>query len=197
MSTPNETKVPSKPTGKRYASVAELMRGEDFSKEVVDRVAELEGETRITRQLACMRAAVGLTQTEMAERLGVTQPCISKWESGEDEELTVRVLRMYCQTTGQRIGLIMGKPMTHVEAVRAYALGLRDRLKTLAAMAHGDDEMERSIQAFFGEAFFNLLDIFESCQREMPNCEDFEIRLDVQTAPPKRIRPVTPPLVPA
>ena len=197
MTPTNEPKSPSKPTGKRYASVADLMRGEDLSKEVVARVGELESETRITKQLACMRAAVGLTQAQMAERLEVTQGCISKWESGQDEELTIRVLRMYCQTTGKRIGLIMGKPMKHVEAVKAFAMGLRDRLKALAAMAHSDGEMERSIQAFFGEAFFNLLDIFENCQRDMPDCEDFEIRLDVQGAAPKRIRPMTPPLISA
>lgn len=194
---PNEPKSPTKPTGKRYASVAELMRGEEVSKEVIDRVSELENETRITKQLACMRTAAGYTQSEMANLLNVTQGCISKWESGQDEELTVRVLRMYCQSTGQRIGLMMGKPMTHVEGVKACAMGLRERLKSLAAMAHGDGEMERSIQAFFGEAFFNLLDIFESCQRDMPNCEDFEIRLDIQAASPKRVRAATPPLVPA
>jgi transcriptional regulator with XRE-family HTH domain len=186
--THDETKTPTKPTGRKYASVADLLRGEGASKEVQERVAELEKETRVTRQLACMRTAAGFTQAQLAERLGCSQSCISKWESESDEDLTIKVLSDYCKATGQRIGLMVGKPMGHVEAVKAYAWGLRDRLKALATIARGDGEMEQGLQAFFGEAFFNLLDIFEKCQREMPNSPDFEIRLEIQRPPaPNRI----------
>lgn len=183
--TENDIKTSTKPTGRKYASVAALLQGEGASKEVQARVAELEKETRITRQLACMRSAAGITQAQMADRIGCTQSCISKWESESDEDLTIKVISDYCRITNQRVGILVGKPMGHVEAVKAYAWGLRDRLKALAAIARGDDQMEKGIQAFFGEAFFNLLDIFENCQRDLPNGGDFEIRLEIQKPPPR------------
>lgn len=180
----HDRKPPTKPTGRKYASVSALLQGEGASKEVQERVAELEKDTRLTRQLACMRASAGITQAQMAEQIGCSQGCISKWESESDEELTIKVISDYCRVTGQRVGLVVGKPMGHVEAVKAYAWGLRDRLKALAAMARGDDQMEKGIQAFFGEAFFNLLDIFENCQRDLPNGGEIEIRLEIQKQPP-------------
>ena len=187
MPTETETKAPARPTGRKYTSVAELMRGENVSREVQDRVAELESETRISRYLAGMRAASGLTQAELAEKLNCTQSCISKWESGEDEELTIKVIWDYCRATDQRLGIFIGKPLGHVEAIKAYAFGLRDRLKALAAIANSDSDLEQSIQAFFGEAFFNLLTIFENCQREMPNRGDFELRIETQCKQPKML----------
>jgi len=180
MTTEREPKAPTKPTGRRYSSVADMLRDQGASKETIGRLAELEKETRVTRQLACLRTAAGLTQDEMANRIGCSQGCISKWESGADEDLTLKVIKDYCQVTEQRVGLIMGKPVGHVEAVKMHAWGLRRHLKALAGLAHGDDDLEQAIQAFFGEAFFNLLDIFEKCQREMPNSGDFEIRLEIQ-----------------
>lgn len=180
MNTEREPKAPTKATGRRYTSVAEMLREQGANKETLGRLAELEKETRVTRQLACLRTSAGLTQEEMAGRIGCTQGCISKWESGQDEELTLKVIKDYCQITEQRVGLIMGKPVTHVEAVKMHAWGLRRHLTALAAIAHGDGDLEQAIQAFFGEAFFNLLDIFEKCQREMPGSSEFEIRLEVQ-----------------
>jgi transcriptional regulator with XRE-family HTH domain len=133
----------------------------------------------------------GLTQDEMAGKLGVSQGCVSKWESGLDEELTLKVIADYARITDERIGICLGKPMTHVEAVKANAFALRDRLRALASLAKDDSQLEQSIQAFFGEAFFNLLGIFENCQKEMPGREDFEIRVLVDPPPIQR-RPQKP-----
>ena len=44
-------------------------------------------------------------------------------------------------------------------------------------MAHGDSDMEQAIQAFFGEAFFNILTILSKCQNEMPNSKDVQVRM--------------------
>lgn len=177
-----DTIVTPKRTGKRYRSVASLLQERNAAPELQDQIRELAGETKVTRQLACMRMLAGITQEEMAAKLGVTQGCISKWESGLDEELTLKVIADYARHTDERIGISLGKPMTHVEAVKAYAFGLRDRLRALAGIAKDDSQLEQSIQAFFGEAFFNLLDIFEKCQKELPGNEAFEIRILVDSS---------------
>jgi transcriptional regulator with XRE-family HTH domain len=173
------------PTKERFASVSDMLREQGVSEEVRNRVSSMREQTKVSRQLAELRTRAGLTQTELAERIGCTQSCVSKWESDADENLTLKIIMDYCAATDQRVSLFLGKPMSHVEAVKAYAWGLRDRLKALAALAKdGDDEFEKGIQAFFGEAFFNLLDIFEKCQQELPSGADAEIQIEVQ--PPKR-----------
>ncbi len=187
MSTEKDLTTKIKPTGRRYPSVSALMQKEGVSGEVQGLVAELEKETRVTRQLASMRAAAGITQEQMAGRLGCTQGCISKWESGRDEDLTFKIVRDYAKETNQGIGLTFGKPLSHAQAVKAHAFCIRDHLLELAKIAYCDEEIEREIQAFFGEAAFNLMDIVGRCQQQMPNGGEVEVRVQVmRQSVPKR-----------
>src|SRR5262245_19891998 len=101
MNTDKPTKHPAKPTDRKYSSVEDLLRGEGISRETQEQVAQLEKETRVTRQLASMRTAAGITQEQMAARLECTQGCISKWESGSDEDLTLKIIKEYCRATDQ------------------------------------------------------------------------------------------------
>jgi transcriptional regulator with XRE-family HTH domain len=163
-----ETKTPATRTGRKYATVKDLLAGEGIASEVRAKYREIASETRITLHLARLRQAAGMTQEQMAEKLGVSQSAISKLESGRDEDLTLREVRDYSRATNQRIGMNFGKPYSHVEAVKLHALAIRDRLEALAKLANQHEEMEKNIKAFFGEAFFNLLDIMVSCGSQLP-----------------------------
>jgi transcriptional regulator with XRE-family HTH domain len=186
MNEEKEKKVGLKPTGRRYSSVTDLLKGESVSKEVIDRFNELASETKITRRLAEMRLLAGLSQEQMAEQLRCTQSAISKLESGRDEDLTIAILRDYSKATGERIGLMFGKPLNHVEAIKAHAFRIRERLTKLASLAHEDEDLEKEIQAFFGEAFFNILSILAKCQERMPNSGDVEVRVQLISQPDER-----------
>lgn len=173
-----------KVTGKRYSSVEELMKGEGVSSEVKKRVADNKKKSQISMRLTEMRLAAGLTQGQMAKRIGRSQSCISKWESESDDELTLKTIAEYCRVLDQKVGIVFGKQMGHVERVKMHALELRESLMALAQMAEGDEDIEKGIQAFFGEAFFNLLDIFSHCQNQLPNGGEFEIRMEIQEKHP-------------
>ena len=170
----------AKGTGRKYGSVAELMRGEGVSQEVQDRVKELENETRVVDYLVRLRQGAGITQEDMAKALGVTQSAISKLESGTDSELTLGEIRGYARATEQRIGLMFGKPLTHVESVKCHALAIRHNLERLAQIANRHDELEKDIQGFFGEAFFNILTILAECGDKLPgNGGDVGVRIEI------------------
>jgi transcriptional regulator with XRE-family HTH domain len=189
MNTEIEKKAAAKPTGRRYKSVTELIERECLPDEVRGQFVENQRDTEIVEQLALMRQGTGITQEQMAEKLGVTQSAISKLEAGRDENLTLAQIREYSKATDQRIGILFGKPMNHVEAVKAHALGIRRHLSSLASIAHQDDELENAIQGFFGEAFFNILTILAKCQDEMPNSEDVKITFQtLESAPASRDR---------
>lgn len=177
MNTDREKKIHAPLTGRRYDSVQELMAGESVSHEVRSAVAHLDKETRIVDNLVQMRKAAGLTQQQLAEKLGKTQGAISKMESSKDSEITLEEMRSYCQATNQKIMLCIGTPMNHVESVKWHAFGIKEHLSLLAHMAHADEDMKQAIQAFFGEAFFNILTILGKCQEEMPNSKEVEVRI--------------------
>ncbi len=153
MNTENE-KQPAKPTGRRYDSVKALIGAEGVSQEVQEKMEEIRRETRAVLQLAKLRQSAGITQKDMAKHLNVTQSAISKLEAGRDEDVTLREIKEYAKATNQRIGVLFGKPLTHVEAVQAHALAIKLHLEDLAKIANNHDELEKDIKGFFGEAFF-------------------------------------------
>jgi transcriptional regulator with XRE-family HTH domain len=194
MNAEKETKLAAKPTGRRFGSVAELMRVEGVSNEVQEKYREIADSTRVVMQLAMLRQKAGLTQEDMAQHLGVSQSAISKLESGSDDSLTLGEIKGYAQATGERFGVMFGKPYTHVEAIKGHALSMKHHLTQLTQLARKGEELEKEIQGFFGEAFFNVLSILAECQNDMPNPEKIEVRMEILGAPyqnqepPKRLR---------
>lgn len=78
---------------------------------------------------------------------------------------------------------MFGEPLTHVEAVKVHALGIKKRLTALAELAQKDEEIERSIQGFFGEAFFNILGILAKCHEKMPHNSGVQLRVELIGSP--------------
>lgn len=182
----------AQPTGRRYASVSDLLLKEKGRAEVRAEVASLNAHTVVVRQLVSLRASAGMTQTDLAKKIGCTQSRISKIEASKDEDITLGIIRDYAQATEGQIGIFCGKRISHVEAVKNHALSIRRHLESLADIAQKHDELEPHIQGFFGEAFFNILSILSECQNQMPNTRgDFELRLtSVADAPsPTQSRP--------
>lgn len=82
--------------------LAELKR--EWTKEA-DFKAEydaLEGEFSVIRALIEARTRAGLTQAELAERMGTTQSAIARIEGGSINP-SVGALRRYAEATGSRL----------------------------------------------------------------------------------------------
>lgn len=114
----------------------------------------------------------GENRAEMGKQLGIGQSAISKIEAGVDADLTIYFIRSYAKATNERVCIMFGKPMNHVESVKAHAIGIKRHLSEFAKLA--DEDMEKEISAFFGEAFFNLLTILSKCDGELQNGNQFE-----------------------
>lgn len=173
-------KIDAKPTGRRYATVDELLKSE-MPADIADGVRKLAAETRLTRILAALRVQAGFTQAAMGENMvpSRTQGTISKLESGLDEELTLSDIREYSRILNERIGFVFGPSLNHVEAIKGHALNMKNHMIALAKLAQLDGEIEKDIQAFFGEAFFNILTILGTCQGQMPDKNLFEFKFEI------------------
>lgn len=181
MSTEMNKTGPAKPSGKKFRSVSEMMRTSGVPAEVKGAYREVKRATTVCQQLALLRTRAGLTQEQMGESLSVSQSAVSKLEAGRDEELTLGQIQSYCQATGQRLSFAVGKPLTQVEAIKAHAFAMRSAMLELADLAHSDSEIEQCIQAFFGEAFFNILHILSECQNHMPHADELRIQVALES----------------
>lgn len=174
-----DEKPHTRPSGRRYRNVKDLMVGEDVPQDVQKLVSQFEMETRVAHFLAVLRQKAGFTQEEMAGKLGCTQSAISKLENGPDEDITLKQIASYAKATSLRLSVHFGKPMNHVEAIKSAAFTIKDHLSELAKVANQCEDLELEIRAFFGEAFFNLLTILSECEEKMPPTEE---------APPIRMK---------
>ncbi|MGA2869093.1 MAG: helix-turn-helix transcriptional regulator [Verrucomicrobiota bacterium] len=183
MNTPNTTTTEREKkthlplTGRRYSSVDEFLVGEAVSVDVRSAVSKLDRESSIVDGLIQARRDAGLTQQEMAEKIGKSQGAVSKLESSSDNEIKLEELAAYARATGQNFVVMVGKPMNHIESVKYHAFGIKEHLSKLAKEAHRNEEVEQAVQAFFGEAFFNILTILSKCSDEMPNGNGIQVRM--------------------
>ena len=170
-------RLPAKSAQRTYASVEDLIKGEGLSEQVQRDYAQLVLDTCVTDGLTRLRRGAKLTQADIAKRLGVTQAAVSKIESGRDETLTLAIISAYASASRQRINLSFGRPLTHVEAVKQHAFGLRHHLEALASLAHKDETIARDIAGFFHEASRNIDQIVNHCRERLPKSPKMEVRM--------------------
>jgi transcriptional regulator with XRE-family HTH domain len=103
---------------------------------------------RITR----LRKERGITQTELAERVGVTQPMISGWERG-DLRLHGELITQLCQIFGVSADEILGLQPSPPSPASPARRRLSRRLQEIDKLPRRDQEaLLRTIDAFLGKA---------------------------------------------
>lgn len=60
-------------------------------------------DIHIAQKILKLRKHVGLTQKELAERLGITQQAVSRLEKGEDVNVTIQTLDKIAQATRTKL----------------------------------------------------------------------------------------------
>ena len=71
--------------------------------ETASAVEERMAEMRIEQELVALREKNGLSQRDLAERIGASQPYIAKLESGRVKNLGLKTLVKYAAATGTRL----------------------------------------------------------------------------------------------
>lgn len=83
----------------------------------------------ISAQLVGLRRAAGLTQAELARRMGVSQPVVARAETDWSRQLTIEFIDRYARACGRPISLRLGNDevdaATRRQRVRAVLPGYR------------------------------------------------------------------------
>lgn len=98
---------------------AQLAADTDFNR----RVEELLQAMRLEQDLVALREARGVSQTQLAHTLGVSQPAIAKLESGKSRNIELRTLIRAVHALGGRVKITIerGAPRTQKRAVARAA----------------------------------------------------------------------------
>jgi transcriptional regulator with XRE-family HTH domain len=154
---------------KTYKSVGQMVR-ETADGAFAQAFEERLRERRVVKDLMVLRARRGLTQADVAEKMGCTQSRISKLESARDVDLTLGDLARYAGAVGYRLGVVLEPTeMTAVGRVKRLASQIREELSRLAGPAREDQQVAEGLAGFFSEAFFNLVGILQRSAEERPD----------------------------
>ncbi len=165
------TTTPSPATQpKRFASVRDLVKATAAND---DQIREFDRRIRgsaIVNALVRSRAAAGMTQADVAERMERTQSAVSKLEHSTDAELSLQDIASYMPATGGRLNLGIGKQPNRVERNKELAICLEGELKSLADLSSNSNDraIRQSINGFFGEAWFNFFKILCDATSRLP-----------------------------
>lgn len=76
-------------------------------------------EMRIEQELAARREALGITQTQLAKRMGVSQPFVATLESGRAKNLELRTLYRWAMALGTRLNVGISRDGSHPHRLAA------------------------------------------------------------------------------
>ena len=96
----------------------------DFTPERRKRVDDIKRELKAEMPLYELRRALAMTQKDMAEKLSVNQPAISKLEHREDVDLSS--LRSYIEAVGGKLKIVAEFPEGEVAITSFSAMEAPD-----------------------------------------------------------------------
>ncbi|MHC4180613.1 MAG: helix-turn-helix domain-containing protein [Planctomycetota bacterium] len=156
-------------TGRQYASVSELLQDIAPDGEFPAEFEEHVQRRGLIKHLLALRAAKGLAQRDLAEKLGCTQSRISKLENGTDDELRLGDLVKYVHALGLDFGIAMRPPsQTVFDEIKYHAFCIKDRLEHLVKLAGEDQAMQQGVGEAHIETLLNLMKIVVDSVRKLP-----------------------------
>jgi transcriptional regulator with XRE-family HTH domain len=165
---PQEPKKEGK--GKRYRDIADMIRQVVGDGEFVEGFEEQFALRAIITDLMALRAAAGLSQQDIAEKLGCTQGRISKLESSNDGALRIGDLAAYAGALGFKVRILLTPvAWAPVDEVKYHAFSIKRLLEHLARLAGDDASLVRGVGRFFGETAFNVAKFIKETAERLPN----------------------------
>lgn len=95
------------------------------------RVAEIEDELRLAAGLTALREQAGLSQRELAKRIGVSQPRIAAIERSRN--VTINVLEQYVDAVGGHLEVTVVKGTHKIPLLRPRPRQIAKRSSTRSA----------------------------------------------------------------
>jgi transcriptional regulator with XRE-family HTH domain len=137
-----------------------MVRDLSEDKEQGEKAATRLEQRNIVHGLIGLRIAGGLSQSDMAQRMGCTQSKVSKFESGRDNDLRIGDLYGYTDALGLEMTIYLGKKgRTIADRMRSRVSEIRFLIGQLTKWAsHEDDAIANGAGLFVVEQACHLAD---------------------------------------
>ena len=141
---------------------AELADDENIKQEV----EELIEKSKLIKMMIQLRLAAGLSQKDVAEKMGCNQSTISRIEAGTQCDLKLGEFSRYLGAVGCTFSVLVDSPEEPI-AFRIKHLvlatkGLLDTLTEIIEGSDGDKDLIQGMRDFRAETLFNMLVCFDA-----------------------------------
>ncbi len=155
-------------TPKKYNCVAEMVR--DLSEPAFS--AEFDAHLRqrqVVKMLTALRNKAGLSQAELATKLGWSQSKVSKFETGMDADASFGDILAFAGAVGDEVTVVFApRGQTLAERVKMHAGFIDQDLNQMVALAGSDPDIQKGVLSFLDEADDNLARIVALATYAMP-----------------------------
>jgi transcriptional regulator with XRE-family HTH domain len=132
--------------------------------------------TRLIRDLITERVRQGITQRELAKRMGVSASTVCRFEDKQDVDLELGLLVQYANALGLHPAIVFNDAgQSDAASIKSCVFAIHGYLKRLTALArkHPDDaELCDGIAKFQAEVLINFLDKYRD-SADLPRVFDF------------------------
>lgn len=98
---------------KKFNSVSDLLKDMGFDENIRNDINKKIADHSLAKGLTILRTKADLSQAEMAKKMGVSQPCISRLEYAKNDQIKLGDLTKYVAALGYETTLIISKPQKH------------------------------------------------------------------------------------
>jgi transcriptional regulator with XRE-family HTH domain len=153
---------------KTYRSVVEMARDVGGDAAFADDLGRHIAERRLVGRLSALRCARGLSQKDVAERMGCTQGRVSKLEASRDDDLSLGDIRSYALALGLTTVVGLEGGQSAAARVKFHHARIKSEVDRLTKLAVGDETIAAGIARFFDEAAVNFLTTLEDATKKLP-----------------------------
>ena len=129
--------------------------------EALGRIEELIDSHQLIRILTTGRIGRGMTQQEVAVRMGCNQSKVSRLEDGCDDDLSFGDLQLYLNAIDMSFSMIFHDSRASLqERTKQLVFAIHENLEKLADIARsedGNDQAVEKINQFCGEVLMNFI----------------------------------------
>lgn len=144
---------------KKFNSVSDLLKDMGIDKDIVKRVDKEIEDHSLAKKLTILRIKNDLSQAEMAKKMGVSQPCISRLEYASNDQIKLGDLNKYIAALGYETTLVISKPQNIAQKIKNTYNQLSALLTELQKYAVDDESILQGIAKFELEATHNMLNL--------------------------------------
>ncbi len=167
---------------KKFKSVTEMVRETSGSKALTEEFEKTIAAKTLVRKLFTLRQIKGLSQQEVAKKIGCSQGRVSKLEAANDADLRLGDVVDFLTALDLELGLVVAPRQANAAArVKHHALAIKRITDQLAELAADDKAIAKGVANFFGEAAFNLIGILQDAAKKLPLLpEESPFRIEIE-----------------